>query len=634
MRGRAPASALGSLLVVLASAAAATTAAAQANGPRPERRAFVSDDFAAILREGEIVVEARPLEGETPIAFARRLARDESIAQRILGAGGGPSRTSRVLVSWGGLSDETRRAAIVALFPSDVRGPEAWLHAPIDDEPLASIADWFTGSPANAAAIGAASQIPGPTAARGVVVTIPASLLLPPFRDAPPVAADEARPPKLEFGRDADGRYALYRLKPKEALYSAVVVRFTGRLFAEDVIELALRIAERSGIEDVHAIPIGYPVKIPIDLLAPEWLPKDDPRSQDEARGRAEAAQFAAPAPAADLAGIRIVLDAGHGGRDTGTIHGGIWESTYVYDVANRLRKLLRERTRAEVVMTTSEPGVEWGVPERDVLPNRKGRLLLTEPRYPLFDPTVGVNLRWYLANAILRRPGPERRKVPPARTVFLSIHADSLHPSVRGAMAYVPGERFLRDRYGKRREPYDGYREWREEPVVSFSKRERVESEGASTTLAAKILEALRRRDLPIHRFSPVRTHVIRGGREWVPAVLRYNRIPNRVLLEIANLGNEEDRGLVTSRAFRQSVADGIAAGLLDFFGRDAEDRPAGREAARRASPPARDRAEKASVAVEPVTVSGPWPAVEGPWPRTIGPDRPLPGPSVPSRR
>jgi len=52
------------------------------------------------------------------------------------------------------------------------------------------------------------------------------------------------------------------------------------------------------------------------------------------------------------------------------------------------------------------------------------------------------------------------------------------------------------------------------------------------------------------------------------VPAVLRYNRIPNRVLLEIANLGNEEDRALTVTRAFRRRVADAIVAGLLDFFG------------------------------------------------------------------
>ena len=69
-------------------------------------------------------------------------------------------------------------------------------------------------------------------------------------------------------------------------------------------------------------------------------------------------------------------------------------------------------------------------------------------------------------------------------------------------------------------------------------------------------------------HPFSPVRTHVIRAGREWVPAVLRYNRVPNRVLVELANLGNEEDRALVKTRGFRDAVAEALASAVVSFFG------------------------------------------------------------------
>jgi hypothetical protein len=64
------------------------------------------------------------------------------------------------------------------------------------------------------------------------------------------------------------------------------------------------------------------------------------------------------------------------------------------------------------------------------------------------------------------------------------------------------------------------------------------------------------------------VRTHVIRAGREWVPAVLRYNRVPNRALVELANLGNEEDRALIVTRSYRQALAESLAAGLVGFFG------------------------------------------------------------------
>jgi N-acetylmuramoyl-L-alanine amidase len=180
----------------------------------------------------------------------------------------------------------------------------------------------------------------------------------------------------------------------------------------------------------------------------------------------------------------------------------------------------------------------------------------------------VGVNLRWYLANSLLKRPAPDGTKVPPEKTVFLSLHADSLHPSVRGAMIYVPGERYLRDRYGKSGAMYAAYREVKEEPVVSFNKKERVASEGASTALAEGLVAALRDGGLPVHSFSPVRTHVIRSGREWVPAVLRYNRVPNRALVEVANLGNDEDRALIVTKAFREQLAESLASGLVAFFG------------------------------------------------------------------
>jgi N-acetylmuramoyl-L-alanine amidase len=534
----------------------------------------VSEDFAAVLEDGAITVEARPLEGETPIEFARRIARDDETSQRILALPGWISRPrTTVVVGYAGLSDEGKRAAAAALFPADVRASAGWLHIAVGEESLASIAEWFTGVPARAGIVAEENGLSGATIGRGTTVRIPAEILLPPFRDAE--ALEEAEAPHLVYGTDDEGPYAIYRLRKKEALYSAVVVRFTGRVHASDVIELALRVALRSGIEDVHAIPVGYPVKIPLDVLSAEYLPKDDPRAQALEKEKAEAAQFSTPVRASGLTGVRVVIDAGHGGRDTGTIHSSLWEATYVYDVACRLRQVLAERTRADVIMTTRDPALGLSIPDKDRLADHRSRVLLTSPPYDLDDPVVGVNLRWYLANSLLKRPGPGKKRIPPEKTVFLSLHADSLHPSLRGAMAYVPGERFLRDQYGKSGASFAAYREFREQPVVSFNKKERVSSEGASTALAEKLVAAMKERGLPIHPFSPVRTHVIRSGREWVPAVLRYNRIPNRVLLEIANLANEEDRALLVTRTFRQKVAESVATGLLGFFG--GEERPRG---------------------------------------------------------
>ena len=244
----------------------------------------------------------------------------------------------------------------------------------------------------------------------------------------------------------------------------------------------------------------------------------------------------------------------------------------------------------------------------------------------------MGVNLRWYLANSLLKRPGARQKRIPPERTVFLSLHADSLHPSLRGAMAYVPGERFLRDQYGRVGSEYQGVKEWREQPVVSFNKKERVASEGSSTQLAEKLIAALQADGLPIHNFSPVRTHVIRSGREWVPAVLRYNRIPSRVLLEIANLGNPEDRTLVVTRKFRQNVADAITAGIVEFFDAgQGKTLPGPMLASKKTSPSAREAAALFPSVPEP-EVYGPWPEAQEPWPEIYGPWPAKPASSAPA--
>lgn len=599
--------------------------------PQAERTVKISEDFSALLAGGTIRVSARPLEGEAPAEFAARISRDEAAAAELKKLWPADPAAPVPEISFRDLSSAAQLAAVRALFPADLRSNEFWVHIATSDEPMETIAVWFTGNAANAGEIAKLNGLAGDIAIRGTRLQIPARLLSPAFRDAP--AIEDAEPVTLEFGEDAKGKYAVYKLRPREALYSSVVVRFTGRLHAEDVILLALRIAERSGIDDVHGIPVGFPVKIPVEFLTEEYLPRDDPRAVARLKERAETSQFAPPAVAESLRGVRIILDAGHGGRDTGTIHGGVWESTYVYDVACRLRKFLLTKTRADVVMITKDPGLGFESPDRDRLRDGKSRLLLTEPPYRLDDPVVGVNLRWYLANSWLRRPGRDKKPIPPEKTVFISIHADSLHPSVRGAMAYVPGERFLREKYGKRGTVYANYREWKEEPSVLFNRKERVAAEGVSMVLAGRILSAIRDANLPVHPFSPVRTHVIRGGREWVPAVLRYNRVPGRVLLEIANLSNEKDRALTVTRSFRQSMAEAVGRGVIDYF----QTRPAESTVVTVASRPDLPAADPAFLRPKPAPIASathtPAPAlvptgtpvvVQGPWPPLYGPSKP----------
>jgi len=580
---------LAALLAVLA-AALAVAAPASAEPPPAAARAPLGDGMIAALgADGGLWLEAEPKTSEGLLAFTRRLCGSDAPAATIAVANGEPPHLEAGVpyrVPFALLSGELQRRVAVALFPADEAAADGWRHTargagPLRREGLWHLAEWFTGEGANYRAIREYNRLADEEVAAGATVVIPAELLRPAFRGALPAGSVLARGGPgaagagsygLEYGADRGGDYAVYRLRPGEALYSSVVVRFTGRLSAADVNALAAEIAERSGIADVTDIPIGYRVKVPFELLLPEFLPGDHPRRREYEAGVEASARYSNRVQARGLAGITVILDAGHGGHDPGAALAGVWESLYVYDVALRVRRLLEETTAARVALTTRD-GERWEVPERDVLPFSKRHAVLTSPPYPIADSQVSAHLRWYLANSVHRRAladGGDSEK-----TVFLSIHADSLHPSVRGATAYIPGAAMIKGEFGKSGAVYSSRREVREGPRVNFSYRERVKSEGLSRQLAERVLAEFGARGLAIHPSKPVREKIIRARSAYVPAVLRYNAVPAKVLLEVCNLANVEDRRLLQTRAFRQRVAEAVVEGILEYYGAESGGAP-----------------------------------------------------------
>jgi N-acetylmuramoyl-L-alanine amidase len=459
-----------------------------------------------------------------------------------------------------------------ALFPDDRQDATGWHHsvglaALQRGESLWSVAARFTGDGANFRQLREANRLADDELRPGQQLWIPAGLLRPPLQGALPRGLLAVPGATLQYHDDASAPYATYRLQPGEALYSSVVVRFTGRVFAEDVNALAAEIALASGIADVTDIPIGYQVRIPYELLLPEFLPAGHPRRLEYEAGLTDSNRFTNPLHASGLRGITVVLDAGHGGTDVGATMGGVWESLYVYDIMVRVKQLLERDTAARVVPTVRD-GSGYVVPATDVLPFSRAHQVLTTPPYPIADARVGVNLRWYLANSLHRQAAvanADSRKL-----VFLSIHADSLHPSLRGAMAYIPAAALTAGRFSRSGEVYDARLEVREQREVELSWRQRVESEGLSRQLAEHTIAAFRARNLPVHPFKPVRERIIRKRAEFVPAVLRYNTIPAKLLLEVCNLANDADRKLIQTREFRQRVAEAIVAGIREYFGEE----------------------------------------------------------------
>ncbi|HEY6324841.1 MAG TPA: N-acetylmuramoyl-L-alanine amidase [Thermoanaerobaculia bacterium] len=531
--------------------------------------------YATASGDGQIAVEALPRRGEGLAGFAQRLCGDARLAPQLLESNRLPPDSHlktgrRYRVPFEILASSWQLAAARALFPEDRGDATGWRHqvrgcGALRRENLWQLSEWFTGKGENFRAIREYNNLRDEDVTRGAVLTIPSELLRPAFGAVLPVPQ---RPYVLAYGKDQDGEYAVYRLRPGEALYSGVVVRFTGRIYAADVNSLAADIAHRSGIGDVTNIPVGFKVKIPLDLLLPEYLPEGDPRRQEYEAGLRASSHFSNQVQAKGLEGITVILDAGHGGHDSGATVGGVWESLYVYDIAVRLKWLLESRTAAAVDLTTRD-GDEYRIVESDVLPVSRSHSVLTNPPYAIADPVVGVNLRWYLANSLFRRA--LSADDDPQKVVFLSIHADSLHPSLRGAMAYIPAARMRDESYGKSGQIYEVRQEFKESPRVEFPWSQRVQSEGLSRQLAKQVIGAIEGLGLPVHPFTPVRDHIIRNRGEWVPAVLRYNSVPSKMLLEVCNLNNDLDRKLLQTRAYRQHVAEAVLKGLLAYYGQSA---------------------------------------------------------------
>lgn len=505
------------------------------------------------------------------------------------------------------------KEALSALFPKDRRTSEGWEHvwgaSPLGRrESWADLARWFSGGSKYANNLADANRKAGRRPKPGTRVLIPDGLLIdamrerlpapppppgpglptggnerharegkhPPKAKAPqPVAPStpEARPEKdtqslLTYGKDAKGSYAIYHLRAGEALYSSVVVRFTGNVSADDVNALAREIAKRSGIRDVTSIPVGYAIKIPLDDLLPQYLPHTDARYIAWANNQEEMSKVTNTYKSAALDGVVVILDPGHGGLDRGAMAHGVWEDSYVYDIACRIHEGLERRTKARVLMTLLVPQLGYRPQDKRKLKPNTGAVILT---HPWFHPVshneirVEVNLRWHLANQYFERL--EKEGIDPQRVVFTSIHADSLHPSLRGSMFYIPGDSYRSRRWCSKGRLYKRFEECRAQPCYRLSARKMRRSEGLSNQFAKDLESVFTKHHLLLHPYDPTRDHVVRRHRAWLPAVLRNSIVPCSVLIEVCNLNNAKDAKLIADPAYRQAVADAYIDALIKYY-------------------------------------------------------------------
>lgn len=262
----------------------------------------------------------------------------------------------------------------------------------------------------------------------------------------------------------------------------------------------------------------------PVDVL---------PVHQPTGRGRAVAALTPPPASkpthdgqrsltrALGLKISRVVIDAGHGGHDTGTIgpH-GLMEKDLCLDVALRLGKLIQEKLPgAEVVYTRSD------------------------------DTFIPLEERTAIANQV-------------KADLFISIHANSSHDSdARGVETYYLNFASSQDALDvAAREnalSQSGLHDL-QDMIKKIARNEKVEE---SKELADDIQGSLSKRMQQISRNERDR------GVKRAPFVVLIGANMPSVLSEISFLSNPSDEKMLKKPEQRQRIAEGLFHGMSDYL-------------------------------------------------------------------
>ncbi len=241
-----------------------------------------------------------------------------------------------------------------------------------------------------------------------------------------------------------------------------------------------------------------------------------------------------------------VVIDAGHGGVDAGTVSPatGTPEKTVVLEMARTLARKLKATGRYDVVTTRDD------------------------------DVFLGLGERVRIARAH-------------KADLFLSIHADAEYDhSVRGATIYTLAEKASDERAAElaakenKSDVLAGHAVEEVEPEVADILADLTlrETRRLSHVFARDLLEAYRRQG----RLVKTQPHRQAGLK-----VLRAHDIPS-ALVEIGFLSNKEDEALMTSGEWRDHIAGSLVAAIDRYFaGRDVLAAPTKEGAARAPASP-----------------------------------------------
>lgn len=248
---------------------------------------------------------------------------------------------------------------------------------------------------------------------------------------------------------------------------------------------------------------------VPQDALRPSTRQPAPLVGAEGAKASPEDLQLRAHVPR-----MRMVIDAGHGGWDLGTVgREGLLEKDLVLEIAQRLGLLLRERLGTEVVLTRQD------------------------------DTYISLERRAVIANQI-------------QADLFVSIHANySSIPTARGVETYytnsAPNAEVLE---GEAREAA-GAANLR----LSSGRELRVKSE-ESRRLAAAVQQAL------YSMLAPKTPGIRNRGVKAAPYVVLTGTNMPAVLAEVSFVSSPTDEQNLLNPAYRQQIAEALYRGIARF--------------------------------------------------------------------
>lgn len=528
-----------------------------------------------------LMVRLKPQAGEGAYRFVQRVFRKGYRSTKVLRQHYRPKRLYRdrsVTLPLGLLDGKIRMAALRKVFPKDRPREKGWEHRVTHSwENLSLVVALFAKPGTSTRKLAQENRL----RKHGNLLFLNDRILLPWERLNPELGLKPKLKPKpkvrspLFAKTDKSGKvYAWYRMRKGEAVYSSVVARFTGRLLHDEVDTMAKKLLRLNGVRDARRIQRNQVLKIPMEWLSEEWLEgggtlaASSQRAKPSAKSRKKKSRKSTASKNDPGFQFHVILDSGHGGRDPGATYGStkrgdrIYEDEVVYDIQRRLIPLLQKK-HFKVYPTLLDPNQLRPV-SKVGRRHDQDEVVLVTPRYTIHNPKTGVNMRVFLINHLYRKL--RQKKVPEGNILFLSLHADALHASLRGAMAYYPDHRLRKSRFGKQGKIYRKRKEYQRR--VGFSVTENRESSVSSAAFGKSLISSFRQAKLPVHKSSNgVRGYLYRKGRRTLPAVLRYSKVPTSVLFEVANLNNKRDRRNLLKSKVRQKMASALAQAVEVHF-------------------------------------------------------------------